>query len=37
VFPGLVEAIDAKDYDNAEKWVRIIEGVLDRAAKSLKL
>ena len=36
VFPGLVEAIDEKDYRNAEKWVLIIEGVLEKAKDSLK-
>ena len=36
VFPGLVEAIDAKDYGNAQRWVRIIESRLFRAAGSLK-
>lgn len=35
VFPGLVESIDAKDYDNAEKWVGIIKEVLDKAAAQL--
>lgn len=36
VFPGLVEAIDEKDYQNAEKWVLIIEGLLEKAKDSLK-
>jgi N-acetylated-alpha-linked acidic dipeptidase len=36
VFPGLVEAIDAKDYENAERWVGIIEGCLQKARKSLE-
>ncbi|KAH8646487.1 N-acetylated-alpha-linked acidic dipeptidase-like protein 2 [Tricladium varicosporioides] len=36
VFPGLVEAIDAKDYGNAQKWARIIEGRLWRAVSGLK-
>lgn len=36
VFPGLVEAIDAKDYGIAQKWVGIIEGRLFKAAGSLK-
>jgi N-acetylated-alpha-linked acidic dipeptidase len=36
VFPGLVESIDDKDYKNAERWVDIIEDVLQKAAKSLK-
>ena len=36
VFPGLVEAIDAKDYGIAQKWVGIIEGSLFKAAGSLK-
>lgn len=35
VFPGLVEALDAKDYGNARKWVGIIEGRLYEAAGSL--
>ncbi|KAI9047592.1 hypothetical protein LZ554_008305 [Drepanopeziza brunnea f. sp. 'monogermtubi'] len=36
VFPGLVESIDDKDYENAEKWVGIIEGLLWKAHGSLK-
>ena len=36
VFPGLVEAIDGKDYGNAQRWVGIIEGTLFKAAGSLK-
>ncbi|KAI9742885.1 MAG: hypothetical protein M1818_003614 [Claussenomyces sp. TS43310] len=36
VFPGLVEAIDEKDFERAEKWVDIIEEVLKSAAKSLE-
>lgn len=36
VFPGLVEAIEAKDYGNAQKWVLIIEGTLKNAVKSLE-
>jgi N-acetylated-alpha-linked acidic dipeptidase len=36
VFPGLVEAIEAKDYVNAERWVGIIEGTLKSAVKSLQ-
>jgi Transferrin receptor-like dimerisation domain len=36
VFPGLAESIDAKDYRNAEHWVLIIEGVLEKAMKSLE-
>ena len=36
VFPGLVEAIQAKDYGNAERWVGIIERRLLKAAKSLE-
>ncbi len=35
VFPGLVEAIDANDYEVAEKWVGIIENSLKKAATSL--
>lgn len=36
VFPGLDEAIAAKDYDNAQKWVNIIENTIFKAAASLK-
>ncbi|KAI6712134.1 hypothetical protein JHW43_005329 [Diplocarpon mali] len=36
VFPGLVEAIEARDYENAEKWVGIIESRLESAYSSLK-
>jgi len=36
VFPGLVESLDEKDYGNAERWVGIIEGLLVKAAVSLK-
>jgi len=36
VFPGLVEAIEAKDYTNAEKWVGIIGERFGDAVKSLK-
>lgn len=36
VFPGLVEAIEAKDYGNAQKWMGIIEGTLKRAVGQLK-
>jgi N-acetylated-alpha-linked acidic dipeptidase len=36
VFPGLVEAIDAKDYGVAQKWVGTIESSLFKAAGSLK-
>lgn len=36
VFPGLVEAIEAKDYENALKWIGIIDGTLKRAVKALK-
>lgn len=36
VFPGLVEAIDDKDYGLAQKWVGIIEGTLWKAYGSLK-
>jgi N-acetylated-alpha-linked acidic dipeptidase len=36
VFPGLVEAIDEEDYRNAERWVLIIEGLLEKALESLK-
>lgn len=36
VFPGLVEAIEAKDFENAQKWVGIIGGTLEKAVKGLK-
>jgi N-acetylated-alpha-linked acidic dipeptidase len=36
VFPGLVEAIDDKDYGNAQRWVAIIEGLIFKAAGSLE-
>ncbi len=36
VFPSLVEALDAKDYANAVKWVGIIEGKLWKARAGLK-
>lgn len=36
VFPGLIEAIDAKDYGNAEKWVDVIAESIRRAEKSLR-
>jgi N-acetylated-alpha-linked acidic dipeptidase len=36
VFPGLVEAIDAKDYGNAQRWLHIIERTLKKATGSLK-
>lgn len=36
VFPGIVEALDDKDYGLAEKWVTIIEEKLLDAAKSLR-
>lgn len=35
VFPGLVESIDAADWANAERWVDIIEGTIQTAAKGL--
>jgi N-acetylated-alpha-linked acidic dipeptidase len=35
VFPGLVESIDAGDWDGVVRWVGIIEGSLHKAAKSL--
>ncbi|KAF5872082.1 putative pa domain-containing protein [Botrytis fragariae] len=35
VFPGLVESIDAKDYENAEKWIGIIGECLENAAEWL--
>jgi N-acetylated-alpha-linked acidic dipeptidase len=36
VFPGLQEAIDGKDYENAERWVNVIEGTIIKAAGSLR-
>jgi N-acetylated-alpha-linked acidic dipeptidase len=36
VFPGLQEAIDGKDYGNAERWVGIIEKTIGNAASSLR-
>jgi N-acetylated-alpha-linked acidic dipeptidase len=36
VFPGFVEAIDAKDYKSAAKWILIIEDVLKKATASLE-
>lgn len=36
VFPGLVEAIDKRDFENAERWVDIIQGTIEKAAASLK-
>lgn len=36
VFPGLVEAIDDKDYGNAERWAGVIEGLIFKAAGSLR-
>jgi N-acetylated-alpha-linked acidic dipeptidase len=36
VFPGLTEAVDGRDYGNAQRWVGIIEGKLFKAAGSLK-
>lgn len=36
VFPGLVESLDEKDYGNAQRWIGIIEGLLDKATSSLK-
>lgn len=35
VFPGLSEAIDAHDYENAERWAGIIEEALNKARRSL--
>ncbi|TGO83021.1 hypothetical protein BPOR_0717g00030 [Botrytis porri] len=35
VFPGLVESIDAEDYENAEKWIDVIGECLENAAASL--
>ncbi|KAH8592209.1 hypothetical protein B0O99DRAFT_654076 [Bisporella sp. PMI_857] len=36
VFPGLVEAIDDNDYDNAARWAEVIEGTITKAADSLR-
>ncbi|CAG8980756.1 hypothetical protein HYALB_00011334 [Hymenoscyphus albidus] len=36
VFPGLVEAIDDRDFEKAGKWVEIIEGKISAAYSSLK-
>jgi len=36
VFPGLVESIDDRDWDNAERWVGIIEGCILAAAKGME-
>lgn len=36
VFPGLVEAIDDKDYGNAQRWADIIESLIIKAAESLR-
>jgi N-acetylated-alpha-linked acidic dipeptidase len=36
VFPGIVEAVDAKDYNTALKWVGIVEEKILSAAKSLE-
>jgi len=36
IFPGLVESLDEKDYENADRWIGIIEGLLDKATSSLE-
>ncbi|KAI0160549.1 Zn-dependent exopeptidase [Xylariaceae sp. FL1272] len=36
VFPGLVESIDDKDFDNAMKWVRVIETCIKTATKTVE-
>jgi N-acetylated-alpha-linked acidic dipeptidase len=36
VFPGLVEAIEMGDYENAQRWVEIIQGTLKKAIHGLK-
>jgi N-acetylated-alpha-linked acidic dipeptidase len=36
VFPGVVEAIEARDWGNAERWVGIVEGKVGDAAGSLR-
>lgn len=37
VFPGLVESIDAKDYDNAVRWAEIIESCITNATANIKV
>lgn len=36
VFPGLVESIDNKDFDNAAKWMDIINECIKTATKTVK-
>ncbi|KAH8899371.1 Zn-dependent exopeptidase [Thozetella sp. PMI_491] len=35
VFPGLVESIDAENWDNAARWVDIVEGTIIKATEGL--
>ncbi len=35
VFPGLMESIDDRDWENALKWVDIVESCIRKAAKSI--
>lgn len=37
VFPGLVESIDAKDYNNALRWAEIIENCIKTATANIKV
>lgn len=37
VFPGLVESIDAKDYNNAVRWSGIIEDCIKTATANIKV
>lgn len=36
VFPGIVEAVDDKDYTRALKWVKIVEQRIVAAGESLQ-
>lgn len=35
VYPGLMEAIDAKDYSNGLKWAEIVKKCVEKATKTL--
>lgn len=37
VFPGLVESVDAKDYNNAVRWAEIIETCIKTATANIKV
>lgn len=37
VFPGLVESVDAKDYNNAVRWAEIIETCIKTATVNIKV